>query len=122
MVEHNRRVIVFGEEDVGDVPWYHQQFDFVKETDFAIPTAKALLAPSSCAINRGKPANPLVMLNHWVARTPPRPSTARQVNGARKIAARARECEKDLNGRPGLMAVDLWKEGDVVGAGALLNR
>ncbi len=122
MVEHNRRVIVFGEEDVGDVPWYHQQFDFVKETDFAIPTARALLAASSCAINRGKPANPLVMLNHWVAQTPPRPSTARKVNGAREIAARARECEKDLNGRPGLMAVDLWTEGDVVGAGALLNR
>jgi hypothetical protein len=122
MVERNRRVIVFGEEDVGEVPWYHQQFDFVKETDFDIPTAKGLLAPSSCAINRGKQANPLVLLNHWVAQTPPRASVARRVNGAQQIAARARECESDLKGRPGLLAVDLWREGDVVAAAAALNR
>jgi hypothetical protein len=122
MVDRDRRVLVFGEEDVGDVPWYHQQFDFVKETPFDTPSVKALLSPESCKLNRGDLENPLVLLNHWVAQTPPRPSVARQVNGATEIATRARTCAKALRGRPGLLAVDLWKEGDVVGAARALNR
>ena len=93
-----------------------------KETPFDTPSVKELLSPASCKLNRGDLENPLVLLNHWVARTPPRPSTARQVNGAEDIATRARTCEKALRGLPGLLAVDLWKEGDVVGAAASLNR
>ena len=122
MVERNQRVLVFGEEDVGGVPWYHQQFDFVKETPFDVPTAAELLSPAACRLNRGELANPIVLLNHWVAQTPPRASTARRVNGAEQVVARADTCEKVLRGRPGLIAVDLWKEGDVVGAARALNR
>lgn len=122
MVERNRRVLVFGEEDVDGVPWFHQQFDFVKETPFDVPTAAELLSPAACRLNRGKLENPVVLLNHWVAQTPPRASTARRVNGAKQLVARANTCEKIIRGLPGLIAVDLWKEGDVVGAARALNR
>ena len=122
MVDRNQRVLVFGEEDVEEVPWYHQQFDFVKETPFDVPTVAELLSPQACRLNRGELSNPIVLLNHWVATTPPRASNARQVNGAEQIVSRARTCEKELRGRPGLVAVDLWKEGDVVGAARALNR
>ena len=70
MVERNRRVLVFGEEETGGVPWYHQQFDFVKETPFDTPTVAELLSAGACVLNRGKLSNPLVLLNHWVAQTP----------------------------------------------------
>ena len=122
MVERNRRVLVFGEEKTSGVPWYHQQFDFVKETPFDTPTVAELLSAGSCVLNRGELSNPLVLLNHWVAQTPPLASTARKVNGAEEIVTRARACERPLRGLPGLIAVDLWKEGDVVGAARTLNR
>ena len=37
------------------------------------------------------------------------------------ILAHARECKSALGGLPGLIAVDFWQQGDVVGAAGELN-
>jgi hypothetical protein len=121
MVERNRRVLVLGEEETAGVPWYHQQFDLVKETPFDVPTAARLLAPDACRLNRGRERNPLLLVNQFVAEVPPLPSTARKVNGRDELVRHARECERAFASPVGLLAVDQWEEGDVVGAAEVLN-
>ncbi|MDP2713144.1 MAG: hypothetical protein Q8O56_18180 [Solirubrobacteraceae bacterium] len=122
MIDRDERVLVFGEEDTAGVPWYHQQFDAMVETPYDIPSAKELLDARGCRPGRGTPGAPLGLLNHWVARTPPRPSVARTVNDAAAVARRARDCATALGGEVNVIAVDFWGEGDVVGAADRLNR
>jgi hypothetical protein len=61
------------------------------------------------------------MINQFVAGDPPRIGPARTVNRRDAILAHARECEQPLGGLPGLIAVDFWQQGDVVGAARELN-
>lgn len=121
MIERDERVLVFGEEETAGPSWYHQLFDHAVETPFDSPTQAALLGPRGCGPNRGSPGAPLGLLNHWVARTPPRPRDAERVNDADVIARHARGCAQALGGEANLLAVDFWGRGDVVAAAAQLN-
>lgn len=121
MVEQDERVLVFGEEDTHGVGWYHDQFTYVRDTPYDLPSAAALLSPSGCTIGRGTDASPFLLINQFVAGDPPRIGPARTVNRQDAILAHARECETALGGLPGLIAVDFWEQGDVVGAARALN-
>jgi hypothetical protein len=121
MVDRDARVLVFGEEETGGVPWYHQQFTYVRDTPYDLPSAKAVLGPPGCRVNRGTSASPFLLINQFVAGDPPLPRPARIVNRRDAILAHARECRRSLGGLPGLIAVDFWQQGDVVGAAHELN-
>ncbi len=121
MVEADERVLVFGEEDTEGVPWYHEQFVYVRDTPYDLPSAEALLSPRGCAIGRGTEASPFLLMNQFVSGDPPLPRPARVVNQRDAILAHARECRRSLGGLPGLIAVDFWEQGDVVGAARELN-
>lgn len=120
MVDRDQRVLVFGEEETGGVSWYHQQFTYVRDTPYDLPDAAAVLGPPGCALNRGTKASPFLLLNQFVA-GPPRLTPALTVNRRDAILAHARACARTLGGLPGLIAVDFWQEGDVVGAARELN-
>jgi hypothetical protein len=122
MVDENARVLVFGEEDTHGVSWYHDQFTYVRDTPYDLPSAGALLSPAGCSIGRGTRASPFLLINQFVAGEPPLPRPARVVNQQDAIVAHARECKQALGGLPGLIAVDFWEQGDVVGAARELNR
>jgi hypothetical protein len=123
LIESGERVIVMGEENVGDVPWYRQQFDLVSETPYKFRTPVELEAPSSCAPNRGDPSNPLFLVNHWVDTSPaPRVSNARRVNARRVLLDRARRCGRERDRVPNLLAVDLYRVGALFAVARELNR
>jgi hypothetical protein len=121
MVEADERVLVFGEEETAGVPWYHDQFTYVRDTPYDLPSAAAVLSPRGCTIGRGTEASPFLLMNQFVAGDPPLPRPARTVNRRDAVLAHARECRRSLGGLPGLIAVDFWEQGDVVGAARELN-
>lgn len=121
MVRIDQRVLVFGEEDTAGVPWYHDQFTYVRDTPYDLPSAQALLSPRGCTIGRGGARSPFLLMNQFVEGAPPLPGPARVVNRREAILDHARECRRSLGGMPGLIAVDFWEDGDVVGAARELN-
>jgi hypothetical protein len=121
MVDRDQRVLVFGEEDTHGVGWYHDQFTYVRDTPYDLPSAAAVLSPEGCTIGRGTTASPFLLINQFVSGDPPRLGPTRTVNQRDAILAHARECKTALGGLPGLIAVDFWQQGDVVGAARELN-
>ncbi|MGH2741011.1 MAG: hypothetical protein ACRDN8_00730, partial [Thermoleophilaceae bacterium] len=116
LLERGRQLVVFGERDTGDLPWYLEAFDWIQDTPLG-PRAT-----SSCAPSRGEPDSPILMLNHWVDDFPPRPSANARMNSREAIVARAERCERSRGLRPSLIAVDHYDRGGVVAAAAELNR
>ena len=122
LVASGQRIVVFGERDTGDVPWYRPQFKYVQDTPFGFRSVGALEGSSSCELNRGPSGAALFLLNHWVD-TPPanRPSNAAVVNGFDVLLGRARMCERERRRLPNLLAVDFYKTGDVLRVADTLN-
>lgn len=84
-------------------------------------TVAALRSRASCAPNRGKESNPLLLVNHWVAVYPPLPSKAAEVNTRQFMLDRVRRCARIRKAFPNLIAVDFADIGDVVGVAARVN-
>jgi hypothetical protein len=121
LIESGRRVVVLAEHVGAPGTWYHQGFDLVQETPYDNPTVDALRSDESCSPNRGGTAGDLFLLNHWVARYPPRPSDARTVNAYDFLLERARRCERIRGLMPNLVAVDFYDRGDLVAVVDELN-
>ncbi len=118
LVERGGRVLVFGEHETGDVPWYHPAFEAMQETPYTFHEP----AEFSCVANRGPQDASLFLVNHWIETTPaPRPSNAAVVNTRDFIEQRARECARERRLTPNVIAVDFVGIGDLVGAVAVLN-
>jgi hypothetical protein len=120
MVASGGRVVVLGDTDVGDIPWYHHSMSgLVAETWYTFRTPEEF----NCRPNRGTPSGELFLINHWIETTPtPRPSNAEIVNQRDVIVRRARQCERERGMTPSILAVDFAGIGDVVGAARELNR
>jgi uncharacterized membrane protein HdeD (DUF308 family) len=122
LIEQDRRVVVFGENDTGDLGWYRPQFDVLEETPFHFTRPAQLADASSCRPNRGGTGKSLFLLNNWVDTSPsPRPSSATVVNAYPTLLARARRCEAERHHLPNLLAIDFFKLGDVLRVAATLN-
>jgi hypothetical protein len=122
MVEANRRVLVMAEKDGSADDWYQSGYErLLKETPYDNPTLDALRSDSSCRPNRGREANPLFLVNHWVAVYPPRPSEAQRANARDFLRDRVERCRAIRNAFPNLIAVDFAGIGDVVGVAAEVN-
>jgi hypothetical protein len=116
LLGRGRQLVVFGERDIGDVPWYLEAFVWLQDTPLGTR------ATSSCAPSRGSPDSPIFMMNHWIDEFPPRPSANARVNSSHAIVARAERCERVRGLRPSLIAVDHYDRGGVVAAADRLNR
>jgi hypothetical protein len=122
MIDAGRRLLVLAEEQTGGRPWLKAQFEFAQETPFSFATPAALEAEASCAPNRGRPDNPMLLVNHWVDTSPnPRPSNARVVNAREFLLERVRRCVRERGVPPTLVAVDFAGIGDLRAAVAELN-
>jgi hypothetical protein len=115
LLERGRQLVVLGERDTGDLPWYLDAFDFIQDTPLG-PRAT-----SSCARSRGDADSPIFMLNHWVDDFPPRPSANARVNSREEILARVERCERRRGLPVSLIAVDHYDRGGIVAAAAELN-
>jgi hypothetical protein len=115
LLERGRQLVVLGERDTGDLPWYLEAFDFIQDTPLG-PRATR-----SCAPSRGDDDSPILMVNHWVDGFPPRPSANARVNSSEQIVARAERCERRRQLPVSLIAVDHYDLGGVVDAANELN-
>ena len=116
MIERNQRVLVLIEVDPGKEPWMHRQDAITQETPYAFATPAELAAPDSCAENRGGDVGSLLLVNHWVDTSPaPRRTIAREVNARAFLGERLERCEKERGLLPTIVAVDFYRDGDVLG-------
>jgi hypothetical protein len=71
--------------------------------------------PASCAPNRGVGTAPLFLVNHWITTDPlPLPSNAAKVNAEAPLLERLRTCQRIRNQLPNLVAVNFYREGDLL--------
>jgi hypothetical protein len=123
MVERGQRVLVLAENDPGDIPWMHRQDAVAQETPYRFETVPELRAPDSCRANRGGTRGSLLLVNHWIDTSPaPRPTLAERVNATDFLGRRLARCERERRMLPNVVAVDFYREGDVIGDVAKLNR
>ncbi len=130
MVSSGQRVLMLAESDSGTVPWYHEAYDGpVRETPYTFEDDPALLTDpaqlnESCRSLRGEGAarsDSLFLMNHWVSNIAPDIEKAGIVNRKEVLVERARACEQRRGYLPGILAVDFFGTGDVVGAARELN-
>ena len=76
----------------------------------------------SCRPNRGPASAPLFLVNNWVDTTPvPRLSMATLVNARAALLKRTETCQRIRHRLPNLVAVDFYRQGDVLGVVRTLN-
>ncbi len=110
MIDLDQRVVVFAENRVDSVPWYHLAFETIQETPYGFKTPEEF----SNRANRGGTSGSLLLMNHWIETTPaPLPSNAEIVNAYDFLLARARACRRERRMMPNLIAVDFYRTGDL---------
>ena len=110
LIESDQRVLVFAENRVDSVPWYHLTYETFQETPYRF------LDPSefSNKPGRGGTTGSLLLLNHWIETTPaPKPTNAEIVNAYDVLLKRARACQRERKMMPNLIAVDFYHTGDL---------
>jgi hypothetical protein len=127
MIDSGQRLVVMAENDAGDIDWYQPAYEsLLQETPFRFTSSAQLTDPSqlanSCRPNRGPASAPLFLVNHWVDTSPtPRVSAAIAVNAYSALLRRAQTCQHIRDRLPNLVAVDFYKQGDVLGVVRTLN-
>ena len=118
MVETDERVVVMTENLREGIAWCHPAFDVMQETPYTFhdPTQFSNKA------NRGGPGGTLFLMNHWIETTPsPKPTNARIVNAREFLLKRIQAFRKERGHLPNLVAVDFYREGDLVAVARELN-
>jgi hypothetical protein len=123
MIERDERVLVLVENDPSAEPWMHKQADVAQETPYRFNTVAELAAPTTCEPNRGGTAGSLLLVNHWVDTSPaPRKTIAREVNAPAFLRPRLERCERERKLLPNIVAVDFYRQGNVLATIKGLNQ
>ncbi len=118
MADSRQRLIVFLESGKPGVGWMHPAFETIQETPYAFHKP----ADFSCVPNRGGTSGSLFQINHWIETTPmPKPTNAAIVNAYDFLLGRARQCEKERDRLPNILAVDFYRTGDLFRVARTLN-
>ncbi len=111
LIASDQRVLVFAENRVDSVPWYHLAFETFQETPYSFKDPSEF----SNKPNRGGTSGSLLLMNHWIETTPaPKPSNAQIVNAYDFLLKRARACRRERKMMPNLIAVDFYRTGDLL--------
>ena len=127
MIDSGQRLVVMAENESGDIPWYPLAYHTaLQETPFRFRSSAQLTDPAqleeSCRANRGPASAPLFLVNNWVDTSPvPRASAAALVNAHSALLRRTETCRRIRHRVPNLVAVDFYKQGDVLGVVRALN-
>jgi len=121
MIQSGQRVLMMAEKQGGDpqVPWYLDGYHYMQETPYTFRNAEEM----SCEPNRGgSSGGRLFLLNHWIDTYPiPRTSNARRINSYDFLLDRARRCQRERGLFPNILAVDLYRTGDLMRVTDTLN-
>ena len=118
LIAAHTRLVVLAEQDGGARPWYLPAFTVLQDT----PLGAQRAADMSCGRFRGDPGSPMLLLNHWLDRFPPRPSDHRPINRAAFMRERWERCAAARGLRGGVIAVDFHDGSDVVAVARALNE
>jgi hypothetical protein len=126
MVKSDQRIVMLAENKAAGAPWYHRAYaGTMQETPYSWPDETVLTDPArgaeSCIPNRGGTTGPLFLMNHWSPPFGANPAAGARVNAHATIVARARACQQVRGKLPTVIAVDMSRSGDVVGAVRELN-
>jgi hypothetical protein len=128
MIDDNQRLVLMAENRAGGAPWYHPVYEEItQETPFSFRRTAQLTDPAkltaSCAPNRGPDGAPIFLVNHWITTDPaPRPSNAEAVNAYEPLLRRLEACRRIRDHIPNLVAVDFYRQGDLLRAVDTLNN
>ncbi|MBJ7347411.1 MAG: hypothetical protein JHC87_02435 [Thermoleophilaceae bacterium] len=115
MIDDDQRVVVMLENGKPTVPWMHRAYEVMQETPFKFQTIDSLRSVRSCDPLRGEPENSVFLMNHWINTAPAaRPSNAAIVNRRNFMKDRIERCEKLRKHKANLVAVDFFKQGDLM--------
>ena len=106
--ENPRRVLTTSEKHGGEYRWLPATYSLFRET----PYTYTRIADFDCRPERGKEANPLFLVNHWLRPDgPPDPAAAAKVNSQRVLLDRFRDCAAVRRVLPNVIAVDFTEIG-----------
>lgn len=116
LVDEDRRLVVFAEDQGPPLDWHHHAFTSIQETPFLV------VEPSrfSCRANRGQLDATLFLMNHWVQRIAQSRVDATTVNAHDVIVDRAMQCRRE-RGLPHYIAVNFYSIGDLMASVDTLN-
>jgi hypothetical protein len=118
LAETDQRVIVMTENLKSGLPWIRNAFEVLQETPYTFHDPSQFTNRA----NRGGPGGTLFLLNHWIESTPmPKPSNAAIVNAHDFLLKRIRAFAKERGHIPNLVAVDFYRQGDLVAVTRELN-
>jgi hypothetical protein len=117
LVEEGTRLVVLTEHDGGALPWYLPGFSFVQDTPLGARDPEQL----SCATSRGSADSPLLLINHWIDRFPPKPSENARIAGG-FLRDRVVRCTRERGIDGAIVAVDFYDRSGVVQVARSLNE
>jgi len=120
LIDANTRLVVFQEKlpQEAEFPWLMNVWDHAGETPFSFAAPEDF----NCDPNRGDPANPLFLLNHFLtSAVGGDPGLAEMVNYNPLFIDRARQCEQERNALPNFVAVDFYDIGNLFDVVDTLN-
>jgi hypothetical protein len=117
LIDQDRRLVVFAEQDGGTPAWYMPAFSFIQDTPLGAVRPDQL----SCARYRGEADSPLLLINHWIPPFPPSQSLNAGIGRAAFLRTRVRRCLERRDFRGAIVAVDFYQRTSVVAVAKELN-
>jgi hypothetical protein len=107
MIADDTRLLVTAESANPPDGWYRNAWDLFFDSPYTFKSVDEM----NCELNRGDPANPLFLVNHWVADPMPSPEQAAISNTTEVLEDRIAECQEVWGRNPNLLAVDFYDQG-----------
>ncbi len=117
LIDRDRRLVVFAEQEGGTPTWYMPAFSFIQDTPLGAVRPDQL----SCERYRGEADSPLLLINHWIPPFPPSQSLNAGIGRAAFLRARVKRCLEKRGFRGAIVAVDFYQRTSVVAVAKELN-
>jgi hypothetical protein len=117
MIDTNERLIIMAEKEGPPPDWYTNAWDVTEETPYTFVFKEDF----SCEPNRGGTGKPFFMLNHWIQRVAPNRVDAAIVNEYDFLLGRAQQCAEERGKVPNFIAVNFYRQGDLLRVVDALN-
>jgi len=112
LVDTNKRVVLFEENEGGTPAYLHRAYaDEMWDTPYSFEKQ----ADFTCARGRGQQANALFLVNHWLGRPFADIALAKEVNVASVLGERVARCTTEAGRAPTFVSVDFYDVGDLFG-------
>jgi hypothetical protein len=117
LVDQDRRLVVFAEQEGGTPAWYMPAFSFIQDTPLGAVRPDQL----SCERYRGEADSPLLLINHWIPPFPPSQSLNAAIGRTAFLRRRVERCLERRGSLGAIVAVDFYQRTSVVAVAKELN-